>query len=425
MADEAAKAGAPMETFNIAQFLGKIKDSDETRGHVPVYPGDVLVVDEATQVSTEDALRIAQIARRCGAMVVGTFDPEQLGAVDAGGIFPLIAARHGSYRLTEVRRFTQRMGAARPRCGCARATSTALAEYAARGRVYHGPQDRVYDDAVTLYLNGYLERPGRPPDGHVERDSGPAGRRWSASAWPSSARSASAEITLADGNQAGPGDLVRARLNTRIDADGQTLANRDVVRVESINDSAFGRLAAVVRQTGAGSVVAAVLRPGGLPRAERRARLCGQRPRGPGPDRRPRRTWWSTSGANRSQVYVGATRGREKNTLHVVTGPPDPAQPTRAERDAYADGADRTGPPSCARRAAPTWPRRGPAADAGPAQRPADGPVGGGPRPGAAAGRAGADRARGDPGRAGLHDPHRAPAAAAGGVLAAGRRAAD
>ena len=77
-----------METFNIAQFLGKIKDSDETRGHVPVYPGDVLVVDEATQVSTEDALRIAQIARQCGAMVIGTFDPEQLGSVDAGGDLP-------------------------------------------------------------------------------------------------------------------------------------------------------------------------------------------------------------------------------------------------------------------------------------------------------------------------------------------------
>ena len=111
MADEAARAGAPMETFNIAQFLGKIKDSSETRGHVPVYPGDVLVVDEATQVSTEDALRIAQIARRCGAMVIGTFDPEQLGRSTPGGIFPLIAARHGSYRLTEVRRFNQRLGA--------------------------------------------------------------------------------------------------------------------------------------------------------------------------------------------------------------------------------------------------------------------------------------------------------------------------
>ena len=42
------------------------------------------------------------------------------------------------------------------------------------------------------------------------------------------------------------------------------------------------------------------------------------------------------SGAVRSQVYVGATRARDKNTIHVVTGPPDPAQPTRAERDAYA-----------------------------------------------------------------------------------------
>ena len=59
-----------------------------------------------------------------------------------------------------------------------------------------------------------------------------------------------AEITLSDGNRAGRGDLIRARLNTRIDADGQTLANRDVVRVESINDSGFGRLAAVRRQTG-------------------------------------------------------------------------------------------------------------------------------------------------------------------------------
>src|SRR5207253_8624533 len=93
MAAEAEAAGAPMITRNIAQFLGKIKDSDKTRGHMEIYPGDVLVIDEASQVSTEDALRIAQVARRSGAVVVGTFDPAQLGAVDAGGIFPLIAAR--------------------------------------------------------------------------------------------------------------------------------------------------------------------------------------------------------------------------------------------------------------------------------------------------------------------------------------------
>jgi hypothetical protein len=29
----------------------------------------------------------------------------------------------------------------------------ALAEYAARGRIWDGPQDRVYDDAVDLYMS--------------------------------------------------------------------------------------------------------------------------------------------------------------------------------------------------------------------------------------------------------------------------------
>ena len=115
---------------------------------MPVYPGDVLVVDEATQVTTEDALRITQIARRCGAMVVGTFDPEQLGAVDAGGIFPLIAARHGvvpAHRGPPVQSRWERDASLRLREG----DVSALAEYAGRGRIYHGPQDRVFDDAVS------------------------------------------------------------------------------------------------------------------------------------------------------------------------------------------------------------------------------------------------------------------------------------
>ena len=39
---------------------------------------------------------------------------------------------------------------------------------------------------------------------------------------------------------------------------------------------------------------------------------------------------------SRDQFYVGMTRGRERNTAHVVTGPADPAGMTRAEREAYA-----------------------------------------------------------------------------------------
>ena len=115
------------------------------------------------------------MARRCGAMVIGVGDTEQLDAVDAGGIFRLIAARHGHWKLTEVRRFRhawERDASLRLRDG----DVAALAEYDARGRIYHGPQDRVFDDAVTLCLNDYLAGQGVPADGHVERDGGPAGR---------------------------------------------------------------------------------------------------------------------------------------------------------------------------------------------------------------------------------------------------------
>ena len=333
MADEAAQAGAPMQTFNIAQFLGKIKDSGETRGHVPVYPGDVLVVDEATQVSTEDALRIAQIARRSGAMVIGTFDPEQLGSVDAGGIFPLIAARHGSYRLTEVRRFTsawEREASLKLREG----DVTALAEYAGRGRIYHGPQDRVYDDAVSLYLNGFL----KGQEALLMATSNETAARLSALVRERLVElgrvSAEAEVTLADGNQAGRGDLIRARLNTRIDADGQSLANRDVIRVETITRGGFGRLAAVTRQTGPDQWSRPFFVPVAYLESDAELAYAGNVHVAQGRTV-DRGHLVVDGGANRSSVYVGATRARDKNTIHVVTGPPDPAQPTRAERDAY------------------------------------------------------------------------------------------
>ena len=95
----------------------------------------------------------------------------------------------------------------------------------------------------------------------------------------------------------------------------------------------------VPRQTGAGGVVEAVLRARRVPRRSRPswptpATCTSPRaaPSTPG-------TWWSTAGAIRSLVYTGATRGREKNTIHVVTGAPDPAQPSRAEREAYTDAA--------------------------------------------------------------------------------------
>jgi ATP-dependent exoDNAse (exonuclease V) alpha subunit len=79
------------ESYNIAEFLGKVEGSDELRRPVPLHQDDVLVLDEASQLSTADLAMIGEAARQSGARVIATGDTQQLGAVEAGGMFRLLA----------------------------------------------------------------------------------------------------------------------------------------------------------------------------------------------------------------------------------------------------------------------------------------------------------------------------------------------
>ena len=72
------------ESYNIAEFLGKTEGSDELRRPVPLHRDDVLVLDEASQLSTADLAMIQEAARQAGAWVIAVGDTAQLGAVDAG-----------------------------------------------------------------------------------------------------------------------------------------------------------------------------------------------------------------------------------------------------------------------------------------------------------------------------------------------------
>ena len=272
MADEAEAAGAPMITRNIAQFLGKIKDSDQTRGHMEVYPGDVLVVDEATQVSTEDMGRIVEVARRCGAMVVGSATRSSSRRSTPAGSSGSIAARHGHWELNEVRRFRhawERDASLRLRRG----EVEALAEYAARGRIYHGPQDRVYDDAVMLWVNGYLAG----QESLLMATSNETAARLAALVRERLAELGlvgPAEITLADGNRpagvTGPGPAEHPDRRGRADA-GQP--GHDPDRGPRRHRArAPGRGVAADR---AGGVVEAVLRARRVPRASAELAYAG------------------------------------------------------------------------------------------------------------------------------------------------------
>ena len=313
------------EAWNIARFFAS---------QVRVGRGDVLVVDEASQVSTQDLARICSLALQAGARVIGVGDTRQLPAVEAGGLFSLIARRHGHWKLTEVRRFGQAWErAASVRIGDG--DVMALAEYAARGRIWDGPQDRVYDDAVDLYLTdvargrqalllaGGNEEAARLArlvrDRRIERGQ-VGGRR---------------EVTLRDGNPAGAGDLVRARLNTRIDAGGRRLANRDTLRLTAFRGAGRDRFAVAERQTGPGRWSAPFAVPVSYLEQSAELAYAGNVYTSQGMTVDTARLVVS-AGMNREMLYVGMTRGREENTAHVVTGPPDPAGTTRPEREAFA-----------------------------------------------------------------------------------------
>ena len=316
------------EAWNIARFFAN---------KVRAGRGDVLVVDEASQVSTTDLARICSLALQAGARVIGVGDTRQLPAVEAGGLFSLIARREGHWRLTEVRRFGQTWErAASVRLGDG--DVMALAEYAARGRIWDGPQDRVYDDAADLYmadvaqgkqallLAGTNEEAARLAhlvrDRRIERGQ-IGGRR---------------EVMLRDGNPAGTGNLVRARLNTTINAAGRRLTNRDTLRLTGFAGSGRDRVAFARRQTGPGEWSA----PFGVPVSYlgQHAELAyaGNVYTSQGMTVDTARLVVS-EGMNREMLYVGMTRGREENSAHVVTGPPDPAGMTRAEREAFAGRA--------------------------------------------------------------------------------------
>ena len=93
------------ESYNIAQFLGKTEGSDELRRPIPLHQDDVLVLDEASQLATADLAMIGEAARQAGARIIATGDTAQLGAVEAGGMFRLLAQEVPAAELHEVRRF--------------------------------------------------------------------------------------------------------------------------------------------------------------------------------------------------------------------------------------------------------------------------------------------------------------------------------
>ncbi len=136
-AAEVLAAEAEVRAENTAKWLW-----ETSRGRWRMAPGTLVILDEASMITTPELVDIVAQARETGSKVLLVGDPVQLGAIGIGGAFELLIDRLGTTELHEVRRFEEewerkasiRLRARDPMC---------LLEYVRHGRIHGGTRDQI------------------------------------------------------------------------------------------------------------------------------------------------------------------------------------------------------------------------------------------------------------------------------------------
>jgi hypothetical protein len=232
-------------------------------------------------------------------------------------MFRLLAAEVPAAELTEVRRFQAEWEAdasIRLRGG----EPGVLAVYDRHGRIRAADEEAARERAATAWLADHLRGKDTLLLVGSNEEAADLARRVQAKLVEHGTVAAlgyQAQVPLADGNQARPGDLVRARLNTEIDAGGQKLTNRDTLKISAVR----GTDAEVRRRQLDGTWTERFWIPRAYLESSAELGYAGNVHVAQG------RTVDTahllvTDSLSRQALYVGMSRGRETNTAHVVTG---------------------------------------------------------------------------------------------------------
>ncbi|MFI6129455.1 MobF family relaxase [Micromonospora sp. NPDC051141] len=249
--------GTVLRTENIARWLhSHDRPPPGTRAADWQFaPGQWVIIDEASQVSSHDLARLITHLDAVGGRLILVGDPAQISAVGPGGLFRYLDSLGVTTRLTQVHRFTHPWeGAAslRLRTG----DLTVLHDYDRRGRLHGGHRtlligqmlDRWVADMAAGHPSMMLVETGDEAAdiAHRARDillraglvrTGPA-------------------VRLRDGNHASVGDIIVTRRNDRrIGAGGAFVANRDQWRIDAVTRD--GQLQVTNLRTYAGAVLPA------------------------------------------------------------------------------------------------------------------------------------------------------------------------
>jgi hypothetical protein len=177
-----------------------------------VGPSTLLIIDEAGMADTPSLDAAVQFAIGRGASVRLVGDDQQLAAIGAGGVLRDITHSYGALRLSELHRFSDPAEAAAT-LALREGKPGALDFYLDRSRVHVGDIATTTQDAFAAWvsdraagLDAIMLAPTRKLVDELNRQA----RDHLLGGQP-----AGCEVRLADGNQAGIGDVIITRSNDR------------------------------------------------------------------------------------------------------------------------------------------------------------------------------------------------------------------
>jgi conjugative relaxase-like TrwC/TraI family protein len=310
------EAETGMRTETLAKLLHEWDRPDGPDPSLRLMAGTTLVVDETGMVGTASLDRLVGLARTQHWRLVLVGDPAQLQAVGRGGMFSELCRTGRTHELATIHRFTQRWEQAAT-LALRDARPDALVAYLGHDRISAGGiedhLDTIAHAWTTHHAAGRTVAVTAETNAHVDllNDAIQTQRRRAGDLDPRGV------VPIAGDETAGPGDLIVTRRNDRalLDDHGEPVRNRERWHVEAVHaDGSLG----VTRTTGSGSVTL----PADYVAAHVRLGYAATAHGHQGDTLDVSYTLVSTSTSHRG-LYVGATRGRHDNQLHVITDAPD------------------------------------------------------------------------------------------------------
>jgi conjugative relaxase-like TrwC/TraI family protein len=327
-------AAGGFDCFNFAQFLGHTKEQRCARPPVPVGPGDLVLVDEASMLGTADLTdTLGYVASRDAKAIIAG-DSQQLQAVENGGGMALLARENGYVQLAIPVRFDagwERNASLRLRLGDA----TVLDEYDQHGRIRGGSLEQMTDEAAKAYVASYLAGENALLMTQERDRARELARRVSDDLLHLGVQDGARVTVLNGGAEARPGDLIIARKNNhQLETDpGHTLANGDTLRIEAAGPDGLmvRRVLGRDPQTGEHQVADRVVEFSDLGNSDLAYAITVHTSQ----SRTVQRGLLLASGnEDRQTLYVGMTRGTESNEVFVGTVSPKVADPQPRMRPA-------------------------------------------------------------------------------------------